>query len=77
MRLWSGQAFGPIPIPFPIPIPDAGLISEYMIAVVPVILGDGIPLFASAPTQDSLTLVKTTPYQNGIVMLTYRSKGAG
>jgi dihydrofolate reductase len=47
-----------------------------MVAVVPVILGEGIPLFAQAPKLHSLELIETKPYPSGIVMLTYRSNPA-
>ena len=48
------------------------LISRYIISVFPVILGSGIPLFAahSAPP-DALRLVGATPFESGIVQLTY------
>ena len=51
-----------------------GLISHYMIAVVPIVLGGGIPLFADASRQDSLTLVEARPFPSGIVQLSYESK---
>ena len=50
---------------------EQGLLSHCKIAVVPVILGSGIPLFANAPRQDSLKLVDVTPYPTGIVLLSY------
>jgi dihydrofolate reductase len=56
---------------------NAGLITEYMIAIVPVILGDGIPLFKRKPKLDALDLVDTKTYPSGIVMLTYKSKPTG
>ncbi len=49
-----------------------GLISRYMIFVCPVILGEGIPLFASPdPGLEPLTLRASKPYPSGIVMLDY------
>lgn len=54
----------------------AGLISEYYVAVIPIILGAGIPLFAAPGAPERLTLVESTPYPNGIVMLHYRPAGA-
>jgi len=48
-----------------------GLISEYIVSVVPVILGAGIPLFASGGTQEALKLVETNTYPSGIVQLRY------
>ena len=52
----------------------AGLITHYMIAVVPIVLGAGIPLFADAEGPTSLTLVETRTYPSGIVQLTYEQK---
>ena len=54
-----------------------GLISHYMIAVVPVVLGGGIPLFATASRQDRLRLVEAKPYPSGIVLLSYEPKPDG
>lgn len=51
----------------------AGLISHYVIAVVPVVLGGGIPLFADAPRHDSLKLTGVTSFPSGIVQLSYES----
>ncbi|RMD61924.1 dihydrofolate reductase [Candidatus Parcubacteria bacterium] len=47
------------------------LITHYMIAVVPVLLGSGIPLFASGSRQDRLRLVHARPFSSGIVQLEY------
>lgn len=48
-----------------------GLIAQYLISVIPVLLGGGIPLFAHAPQLDSLRLTGTRSYQSGIVQLSY------
>jgi dihydrofolate reductase len=48
------------------------LISRYVIAVFPILLGSGIPLFAlhsSAP--DTLRFYTAKPFPSGIVVLTY------
>ena len=37
----------------------------------PIVLGEGIPLFASASRQDSLKPTDTQTYANGIVLLSY------
>jgi dihydrofolate reductase len=52
----------------------AALISEYYVAVIPIILGSGIPLFAAPGPRARLALVESTPYANGIVMLHYRNR---
>ena len=51
-----------------------GLISHYMIAIIPVVLGKGIPLFAAASRQDTLRLVESKPYPNGVIQLNYELK---
>lgn len=48
-----------------------GLITHYWIAVMPVVLGGGVPLFADAARQDVLELVEAKPYKSGIVQLYY------
>ncbi len=50
----------------------AGLITEYHVAIMPVILGGGIPLFGAPGPIDRLELMDSTPYPNGVVMLWYR-----
>lgn len=52
---------------------QAGLITRYMIAVVPIVLGGGIPLFADSPRQDRLRLVRARPFPSGIVQLEYEA----
>ena len=51
-----------------------GLISHYRIAVVPIVLGSGIPLFADASRQDLLALVEAKSHPSGIVQLSYERK---
>lgn len=48
-----------------------GLITEYAISVVPVLLGKGIPLFVDSSGVHSLKLIDTTRYESGIVQLKY------
>lgn len=48
------------------------LISRYIISVFPVLLGSGIPLFAShSSPPDALRLVAAKPFKSGIVQVTY------
>jgi hypothetical protein len=42
-----------------------------MIAVVPILLGSGIPLFANVSRQDGLKLIEANPFPSGIVQLNY------
>lgn len=48
-----------------------GLISEYIVTVVPVILGAGVPLFADVGPPESLKLVEAKSYPKGLVQLRY------
>lgn len=52
-----------------------GLVTEYVLSVIPVILGAGIPLFAMPGPRESLTLVASQSYESGVVQLTYLSGG--
>ena len=47
------------------------LISHYIIAIIPVVLGGGIPLFGEASRRDSLTLSEVKSFPSGIVLLSY------
>ena len=50
---------------------EAGLISEYIISVIPAILGAGIPLFGSPGKMETLTLTGSHAYPNGVVQNRY------
>ena len=54
----------------------AGLIDEYLIHVIPVILGRGVPLFGGDAPPTRLELVETQSYDDGVVILHYRSRAA-
>jgi dihydrofolate reductase len=49
---------------------DADLLDEVLLTVVPVVIGDGKPLF-DRPLSDALRLVSTRTYENGMVELRY------
>ena len=49
-----------------------GLIDEITVTVIPVILGDGIPLFGSIGRDIRLTHLHTTAFDFGFVQTTYR-----
>ncbi len=55
---------------------DASLVDELIVSIVPVVLGKGVPLFAGAEHQHALELVRSEAFQNGLVQLTYRPRGA-
>lgn len=50
---------------------NLGLIDEYSLAVVPIILGAGKPLFKDVKKMD-LKLLEARSFKNGIVLLNYR-----
>ncbi len=51
---------------------DAGLIDEYIIAFIPVILGAGIELFPNLQKEEKLTLVRHRIYQDGLALMEYK-----
>lgn len=50
---------------------SAGLITEYVLSVIPVFLGAGRPLFATAGPVENLRLVESKTYSSGLVQLRY------
>jgi dihydrofolate reductase len=57
---------------------DASAVDEFMIHVIPTLIGEGIPLSAPVPRTVGLSLVSTRRYPDGVVRLTYqvvRKKG--
>ncbi|PKQ16431.1 MAG: dihydrofolate reductase [Actinobacteria bacterium HGW-Actinobacteria-7] len=51
---------------------NAGLITEFIVSVMPVILGGGIPLFATDGPTLTLRLVSESVYDDGVVQLVYK-----
>ena len=55
------------------PLVDANLIDEYIIAVIPRILGAGVPLFSAI--HEEVLLTQTNAYtKNGLTYLCYEKK---
>jgi len=52
----------------------ADLIDEMQICHIPVILGEGIPLFPKQPKVSTWELIKSTPYKLGVLMVEYQKK---
>lgn len=53
---------------------DAGLVDTVEVAVIPILLGGGVPLFPSPTTQAKLKLSGHKVYKSGIVLLEYAVK---
>jgi len=57
------------------PFAEAELVDRWELFVIPVLLGDGVPLFpAGDPTGFDLTPTRTETYDNGIVELWYEPR---
>lgn len=50
---------------------QSGLIDDYILSIIPIILGDGIPLFTPPLAQCQLKLVSSQRYRGGVVQLHY------
>jgi dihydrofolate reductase len=50
---------------------DAGELDEIVANVIPLLIGEGIPLFGAAHRQVPLKLLSSTPYPDGVVKLHY------
>jgi dihydrofolate reductase len=53
---------------------DAGLITGYSLGIVPVVLGDGVPLFKSPGRPAHLRLTDSKAYPSGVVLLSYEAE---
>jgi dihydrofolate reductase len=53
----------------------AGLISEYVVSVMPVILGQGIRVLGGRGEPEPLRLLEATPYPGGVMQLRYAPLG--
>lgn len=51
-----------------------GLIAEYVLALIPRILGTGIPLLKPTLPQEQLTLMEHQVFPDGVALLRYRSR---
>ena len=49
-------------------------VDELIVSIIPVLLGDGIPLFQKSIPEIGLKLVECVPYKSGLVKLHYQKK---
>jgi dihydrofolate reductase len=56
---------------------DEQLIDDFIISVHPRVLGAGLPLFPSPARETALRLVRTIPFESGLVQLHYQADRAG
>ena len=54
---------------------ERGLISQYMVGIIPTVLGRGIPLIRPTDGQDDLRLVDSKVHPSGVVQLNYECVG--
>jgi len=52
---------------------DAGVLDELRIAVIPVVIGTGIPLFDPKRRTTQLELISTKKFSDGVVRLNYKA----
>jgi dihydrofolate reductase len=50
---------------------NAGMLDEIILSIHPIVLGKGIPLFRNLQRQMNLKLVKSIPFESGLVQLHY------
>lgn len=48
------------------------LLDEMIISVIPILLGDGVRLFKDKRPEQKMVLVKSTPFDTGLLQLHYR-----
>ena len=48
-----------------------GLITGYVVSLIPVVLGGGVPLFGQPGPRERLTLTSTRSFPNGLVQVSY------
>ena len=51
---------------------ELGLVDELGLAIIPVVLGSGVPFFGTMTASTRLELMECRPFPSGIVLLNYR-----
>ena len=47
------------------------MIDEYIISIIPIMLGKGIRLFRETESENNLRLIKSETFESGLVQLKY------
>jgi dihydrofolate reductase len=55
---------------------NQNLIDEMIISIIPVLIGNGIPLFHKSSSESKWGLVETKKYDSGVVTLTYTKQNS-
>ena len=50
---------------------NAGLIDEMIVSIHPIILGEGLPLFAGQPKETTFKVTAQKTFESGLVQITY------
>ncbi|MGF1988971.1 MAG: dihydrofolate reductase family protein [Nostoc sp. ZfuVER08] len=50
------------------------LIDEYIISIIPIILGDGVRLFPPPTPEEKLEMMNSKQYPSGLIQVHYRQK---
>ncbi len=53
---------------------NKGLIDELLIRIVPIVIGEGLTLFANKPDEKIFELITSEAFSTGVVQLTYRPR---
>ena len=48
------------------------LIDEFVISIIPILLGDGVKLFKDGRPEQKLTLISTKQFETGLTQLHYK-----
>ena len=56
---------------------QAGLIDEYQVFVIPIVLGQGVPLFGGQGSPTLLELEAARPHADGVAQLRYHPRNTG
>lgn len=53
---------------------NKGLIDELLIRIVPIVIGEGLPLFGNKPDEVIFELIRTETFSTGVIQLSYQPR---